>query len=978
MNRPTVTGSHPVLPPACPSCGTALPEGAQFCPGCGRRMVPLGNVAESTAMGSRVDRHLASTGVQPDSQTSVNWAQAEMPQRYRVMRLIGRGGMGVVFQCMDQMLQRPVAIKLMSDRYRQDVKAEKRFLREARAQATINHPNVAQVLNAALTNQGRPYLVMEYIDGQDLRQIVRDYPNGLDIARTCRLVEKVCDGLTEAHARGVVHRDLKPSNLIVHVDHRGREQIKILDLGLAKIIGGATDLKTITVDTASILVGTPAYMSPEQVSGAEVDPRADIYALGVVLFEMVTGRLPFESETLEGWLYQHLHAHPPLPSTLRPGLAELPDLEHVVLWCLAKQPGDRPQSPLELSEALSRIRAQAPPTPARPVRAAPAALTETLANDAPEPDEDPFAEPGAIQRTITALYERPSADKLAPPEPFAFRQPQQVQRSPDPASLKRERFLELSRAAEMMEEQGRWVDAIQKWKEALPYADDAETVNSQVESLKREVEFDRFLGTIRNFAAAGDWSRAEAALSGASAMRPGDPRIQQARARLPRRLVEAWLKGARSRLEAFPDGATRRHLIRRMTLAYARLGDMTVVIDLLQEQIRDREARIIGLAQAAQAAIQAGLREGMRPNLERTIRLAEDSLEGLSKLRALVEIARALVSYGDVDSAVPLLDRARAGFQESLRSPEVMKQVLKNAELTTTRIGRSRRSSKASDFKQGQTPSGNLATVAEIQAEAGLADEAIKTTGAIEDPWIRSQTLASVAEVLARMGRCLDAESLAEQIGMRLAKAKALSAAAIGHLNRGDAERAAKLMRDVGSPEARAPVQAALAAAWKRGGETVRANTFAREALESTREIQSNATRIAVLLKCAESLLQLEARDLAEPFLSMAARLIDGIEEPTERLLDLAELSLTRLIARQVGNGEVAATTTHQIHDCLVRALNTLRRIVSPMDREECIEKLAQALGEAGVPDLAENLLSQVQGDQERGIALVGLASGLL
>ncbi|GMV81143.1 MAG: hypothetical protein AMXMBFR7_23270 [Planctomycetota bacterium] len=989
MNTQT-TGLYSALPPACPACGTALPEQAQYCPGCGRRMQPLVSHSAETATGlppaaataapapppMQATQSLGPPG-QNETRTQAPSVQAELPQRYKVMRLIGRGGMGVVFQCMDGLLERPVAIKLMSDRYRQDPKAEKRFLREARAQATINHPNVAQVLNVGVTDQGRPYLVMEYIEGRDLRAIIREHPDGVDIVRACRLAEKACEGLAEAHARGVVHRDLKPSNLVVLLDHRGREQVKILDLGLAKIIGGSTDLKTITVDTANMLVGTPAYMSPEQVSGAEVDPRADLYSLGVMLFELFTGRLPFDSETLEGWLYQHLHAHPPLPSTQRAELAEVPDLDALVLWCLAKNPEDRPSSAEELGEALSRVRAHVPTYLTSSYAQPKPVSSSALPPSGPGRGADSSVyDPQAIRRSLTALYARPAGETAPPAPPPPELAEREEDAPPDAEEIRRGHFLEISRAAEVCEEQQQWIDAITKWKEALQFADDPEAVNSQIESLKREVEFERFLGTIRHFATGGDWAKAEAALASAAAMRPADPRIQQARARLPRRLVESWLKSVRQKLSVIPEGPPRRHLLRCMTVALAKLGDMSLVIDLLQEQVRDKEARISCMAHAAEAAIQAGLREGMRPNIERTLHIAEELPDGLARYRAFLDIGRALVAYGDIEAAEKILTRAREGFTASLRSPEVMKQVIKNAGLTTTRIGRSRRSTRLSDFQTGQTPSGNLATIAEIQAQAGLVASATETCGLIEDPWIRSQTLAQVAETLALHGRQAEGEQIAQTISLRLAKAKALSAAALARIRKGDLESAAKLAREIGSPEARVPVLAHLAAAWIQGSEQTRAQSFLKEAQEGGAEISSPGTRISALLKASEPLLLAGREDLALPFLSLAGRLIDGIEDPTERLLDLLELATTRLHG-DPNWGEEANLPT-PVRDIFVRALGTLPRVANPTDREECLEKLAQAFGEAGAHELADQLLAQVQNDQERVIVQVGLAFSVL
>ena len=333
-----------------------MPAGAQFCPGCGRAVKPLKSVGGmDSAVGPRTDKPLTAVPATiSDTHADVNEVSQFLPGRYQPLKKIGQGGMGTVYQCLDRALERQVAIKIMTDRYRSDPQGERRFMREARAQAIVNHPNVATVLNFGVSPEGRLFLVMEYLEGQDLRSMIRQ-EKVLEPLKACELLRQTCEGLEEAHNGGLVHRDLKPSNLMVVKDHRGGPWVKILDLGLAKIVGGQTDLKSITVDTAGLLIGTPAYMSPEQVAGATVDGRADIYSLGVVFFEMLTGHLPFESETMEGWLYQHLNAKPPAPSKMNSAIAKYPQLDQIVLWMLSKQAHERPRTAGELSVMLKRM-----------------------------------------------------------------------------------------------------------------------------------------------------------------------------------------------------------------------------------------------------------------------------------------------------------------------------------------------------------------------------------------------------------------------------------------------------------------------------------------------------------------------------------------------------------------------------------------------------------------------------------------------
>lgn len=340
---------------ACPFCGTVLGPEETVCPQCGRPVASLKavNVLESNP-GPRTDVPLSANPSQSGVLRLTLEKPTFLPERYEVQRLLGHGGMGAVYLCHDKQLDRPVAIKIMTDKFRASAQGETRFMREARAQAIVNHTNVSTILNFGVSPDGKCFLVMEYLEGEDLRQFMRRQGR-LDPLLSCELMRQACEGLQEAHVCGLVHRDLKPSNLMIVKDHKGQPWVKILDLGLAKIVGGQTDLMTITLDTAAALIGTPAYMSPEQVAGSTVDCRADLYSIGVVFYEMLAGRLPFESESLSGWLYQHLHEMPLLPSAHNPDLAKYPRLEKLTMAMLAKHPEDRPQSAAEIVVTLKSV-----------------------------------------------------------------------------------------------------------------------------------------------------------------------------------------------------------------------------------------------------------------------------------------------------------------------------------------------------------------------------------------------------------------------------------------------------------------------------------------------------------------------------------------------------------------------------------------------------------------------------------------------
>jgi len=240
---------------------------------------------------------------------------------YRIIEKIGSGGMGEVYQALDSKLNRKVALKFLPQHLCQDEDYRKRFTREAQAAAKLDHPNIVTIHEVG-EFKGRPFFVMEHVEGLSLREIIRQ--RKLSIAEAVTLTIQLCEGLQEAHESGIVHRDIKPSNIIV--DRKGRA--KLFDFGLATIKG--TDRLT---KTGSIL-GTVAYMSPEQAKGNTVDHRTDIWSLGVVLWEIVTGQLPFRADNEYALMYSILHDEPRLVSDLQANVP--PTLEHIVHLALAK------------------------------------------------------------------------------------------------------------------------------------------------------------------------------------------------------------------------------------------------------------------------------------------------------------------------------------------------------------------------------------------------------------------------------------------------------------------------------------------------------------------------------------------------------------------------------------------------------------------------------------------------------------------
>jgi tetratricopeptide (TPR) repeat protein len=257
--------------------------------------------------------------------------------RYRIDRELGRGGMGIVFKAVDLVLDRTVALKVLPDQLRDNPQALRNFLREAKAAAKLNHPNIVTVYDAG-EQDGRTYIAMEYVDGTTLKAIVKQR-GPLAPRAILHVLSQVCEGLQYAHGHKIVHRDIKTANLM----WTREKKAKIMDFGLAKVVEEVLNHTT-------LVSGTPYYMSPEQTEGTSVDQRSDLYSLGVSAFELATGTLPFREGNVP---YHHVHTPPPDPRSLRP---EVPtQLAELILRCMAKRPEARPQEAQEVLAALRAI-----------------------------------------------------------------------------------------------------------------------------------------------------------------------------------------------------------------------------------------------------------------------------------------------------------------------------------------------------------------------------------------------------------------------------------------------------------------------------------------------------------------------------------------------------------------------------------------------------------------------------------------------
>jgi serine/threonine protein kinase len=293
-----------------------------------------------------------STNSTPDVRFQVE-AEAttpDLPDTLQHVRLIGEGGMSLVFRALDSD-GAPVAVKVLREELCRDPSVVERFLREAESTERLQHPNIVKVFRSGTTTKGSPYIVSEFVDGQTLEQVLRA-EGALSVQRSINIFKQVCAALRAAHEKSMVHRDIKPSNIIVWVDDDGMEQAKLLDFGIAKP-SGRGQFANPDLTRTGLILGSPAYMSPEQCTGSDVDERSDIYSLGCVMYETLTGRSPFSADNPVKAIIRHLE-EPPEPFELEHKQRQVPKgLEDVVMSCLEKQPKHRIQRIWQLEEVLN-------------------------------------------------------------------------------------------------------------------------------------------------------------------------------------------------------------------------------------------------------------------------------------------------------------------------------------------------------------------------------------------------------------------------------------------------------------------------------------------------------------------------------------------------------------------------------------------------------------------------------------------------
>lgn len=333
--------------------------------------------------------------------------------KYRLEALLGSGGMGHVYRAVNELVGRPVAIKLLRAEHAENGVIVERFLREARAANLVRHPNVVDVVDIGTDESGTPFIVQELLQGEDLSQYARRRGGPLGLEEVVDFLCPVIDAVAEAHARGVVHRDLKPENVFL-AEVGGRKVPKLLDFGISKV--RSSDVRA---TEAGVMMGTPAYMAPEQVQGArDTDARSDVWALGVMLFELLSGRLPFDWPDAPALFVAIATKDAPRLLDVNPEVG--PDASRIVERCLRRLPDDRYPSAAELARDLRHMveGTELEPTGKRSIPPGLAKLVPDLVipPPAPTPKEPVAEEAEETERAVSLASEDLLTDISTPPD----------------------------------------------------------------------------------------------------------------------------------------------------------------------------------------------------------------------------------------------------------------------------------------------------------------------------------------------------------------------------------------------------------------------------------------------------------------------------------------------------------------------------------------------------------------------------------
>jgi serine/threonine-protein kinase len=312
----------------CPKCNFDNPKDSRYCNKCA---TPLPSSEDISAVPTKALK----TPIKELTRGTT------FASRYEIIEKLGKGGMGKVYRVEDKKIKEEVALKLIEPEIASDKKAIKRFSNELKMARKIAHRNVCKMYDLG-EEKGTHYITMEFVPGEDLKSFIRR-SGQLTVAKSISIAKQVCEGLSEAHNLGVVHRDLKPSNIMIDKEGNAR----IMDFGIAR------SLQAKGITRAGVMIGTPEYMSPEQVDGKEADQCSDIYSLGVVMYEMITGKLPFKGDSTLSIALKHKSEKPQDPREINPQIPE--NISRLIMRCLEKDREMRYQTAEELLSELGKI-----------------------------------------------------------------------------------------------------------------------------------------------------------------------------------------------------------------------------------------------------------------------------------------------------------------------------------------------------------------------------------------------------------------------------------------------------------------------------------------------------------------------------------------------------------------------------------------------------------------------------------------------
>ncbi len=382
----------------CPHCHSSLTDDARFCGACGKA---TSSTEAQSAEFPFADAYAAMIG-------------KEIAGRYRILTKLGEGGMGAVFRAEQISLKRSCAVKLLRPGLAANAQMLLRFNAEAQAIAKLSHPNTVDIYDFGQDTDGTLYIAMEYVEGLSLRDLIQQEAP-LSIGRSLAIAAQIASSLTDAHAHSVIHRDLKPDNVMLSTRGKQKDIVHVLDFGIAKLRDA--NRQGVAMTQAGDMLGTPQYMAPEQISGEEIDGRADVYALACILYEMITGRLAFEATSILAMLSKHLSADVDAPSARRPDLRIPPEIDALILTALAKDAPARPATMELYGEQIAALY-QALPVEQRAATSTGLPLSAVMpATPTPTPTPAPISTPafmppvGVPATSMPAMHVKPQPEK---------------------------------------------------------------------------------------------------------------------------------------------------------------------------------------------------------------------------------------------------------------------------------------------------------------------------------------------------------------------------------------------------------------------------------------------------------------------------------------------------------------------------------------------------------------------------------------